>query len=180
MATVDCICPPNKAGETRHPDGDTIELRERLDFASGRTARNFIAMGKQEDKATAEIMTDLTQWYMLAGIRTWTVVDAYGKPVEPNRITIPEYLFSHPEAAEIVGDEADDLYSEAVIAPLVVRGSSSMPPMPMGGSTSATNGSSSKPPKPSKRSSTTTTPTDDIETTSLSLVGASSSSLNSE
>ena len=173
---IPCICPP-KAGEVRHPAGDTVTLRDRLDFRAATTARNTVAMMKQEDDevSTAEILAGLTEVYLLLGIASWTVQDARGKPVEPNKATIREYLLSNPDMAMLVGDAADELYSESVIAPLVARASTSSQPTPTPASTSPTNGSGASHPKPSKRSSTTTTPTDDTETTSLSLVGASRS-----
>ena len=181
MATVECLCPPKATGETRHPDGDTIELRERLDFRSALTARNTFALLKSEDPdvSVAEIMASLTETYLLLGIRTWSVQDAKGKPVEVNKAAIREYLLSKPDQAMVVGDEADGLYSDAVIAPLVARALSFSPTTPTNGSTSATNGSSPKHRKPPKRSSTTTIPTDDTGPTSLSLAGGSSSSPNS-
>jgi hypothetical protein len=176
MATVECLCPPTKAGEVRHPDGETIELRERLDFDAGRTARNIIKMGKAEELTTPEIMTELSDWFLTAGIRKWSVIDEAGKPVEPNRATIAKYLFANDAAHETICDEADGLYSEAVTAPLVAAAWKPSPPTPTKPSTSQTNGSSSKPPKPSKPSSTTTSPTDATGRTSRSLDGVSSSS----
>lgn len=180
MVTVECLCPPKSTGEARHPEGDTIELRERLDFAAGRTGRNIIKVGKAEDLSTAEIMTELTDWFVIAGIRTWSVVDEKGKPVEPNRYTIPQYLFANEGARETISDAADDLYAEAVTAPLVNGAWRSSPSTPTNGSTSATNGSTPKHRKPSKRSLTSTTPMDVTATTSSLLVGGSSSSQNSE
>lgn len=181
MVTIPCPCPPTADGEPRHADGDTVELRERLDFAAGRTARNIIAIGKAEGTGTAQIMTELTGWYIVSGIASWTVVDAKGKPVEPDAETIHRLILDNPDtsAAEAIGDACDDLYSERVISPLLVRGSTSSPDMPTNGSTSLTTGSTSKPRKPSKPSSTTTTPTADIVTISPSRDGVSSSSQKS-
>ncbi len=171
---IECICPP-KAGQPRHPDGDTVELRERLDFAAGRTARNIIKLGKAEELSTPEIMTQLTDWYLLAGIRTWSVVDEKGKPVDVNRAAIEHYLYANEGAREALSDEADQMYSEAVTAPLVQEAWRPSPTTPTSASTSATNGSTPKSLKPSKRSSTITSLTDDTETTSPSLAGVSNS-----
>jgi hypothetical protein len=176
MVTVECLCPPTPAGETRHPDGDTIELRERLDFRSALTARNTIVMLNQEAAETPEILAALTETYLLLGIASWSVVDAKGKAVEPNKATIREYLLSRPDTAMAVGDEADALYSDAVITPLVVRAQTSSPHTLTNGSTSATNGSAPKPRTRSKRSSTTTSQTAVIEPTSAPPDGDSSSS----
>lgn len=181
MVTVGCLCPPKATGEVRHATGDTIELRERLDFRSALTARNTFAMMKQEDPDTsaAEILAALTEVYLLLGIASWSVVDGKGKPVEPNKAAIREYLLSKPDVAMTVGDAADELYSEAVITPLVVRAQNSSLPSPTNGSISATNGSHPKPRKPSKPSSTTTTPMEDTETITPSPGGDSRSSPNS-
>ena len=170
MATIECVCPPLRSGEVRHPEGDLITLRERLDFRSALHARNTVILMKQEDENSnaADILAALTEVYLLVGIKSWTLFDDKGKAIEPNRATIRAFMDEHPDAAMTVGDEADGLYSEAVITPLVARASNYSPPTPIKGSTSATNGRSPAPPKPSKRSSTTTTPTDVTATISAS------------
>lgn len=179
MATIECICPPKADGGVRHPDGDTVTLRERLDFRSALTARNAIALAQSEGGSTAEILAALTESYVFLGIESWTVVDAKGKPVEVSRAAIRDYLLDDPEAAMTVADEADELYREAVIAPLVARASKSSPTTPTNGSTYRTNGSRPKRPKPSKPSSTTTTRTGATVTTLRPRAGVSSSSQNS-
>jgi hypothetical protein len=175
MATVTCLCPPKATGEVRHPDGDTIDLRERLDFRSALTARNVFVLLKTEDPdvSTGEIMATLTETYLLLGIESWSLVDAKGKAVEVSKAAIRELLLTNQEAAMVVGDEADARYSEAVIAPLVARASNSSPATPTNGSTSVTTGSVPKPRKPSKPSSTTTTRTGATVTTSQSPAGVS-------
>ncbi len=173
---IPCIC-PLKDGQTRHEAGDTVTLHERLDFRAATTARNTVAMMKQEDDdvSTAEILAGLTEVYLLLGIASWSVVDDRGKAVEPNKQTIRQYLLSNPDVAMLVGDAADELYSDSVIAPLVARASMSSQPTPMPASTSRTNGSGPKNRTRSKPSSTITTLTDDTEMTSPSLAGVSKS-----
>jgi hypothetical protein len=181
MATVECLCPPKATGEVRHPDGDTIELRERLDFRGVLAARNAIALLKNEDPdvSSAEILATLTETYLLLGVRTWSVVDAKGKAVEVNNVSIRQYLFANEEAAIAIADEADDLYRERIIAPLVRAAQNSSPPTPTNDSISPTTGPASKTRKPSKRSSITTIPMADTEMTASSPGGDSSSSRNS-
>lgn len=181
MAQIDCICPPKADGEPRHPGGDTVALRERLDFRSALTARNAFLVLKAEDPdaTTADVLAVLTETYLLLGVESWTAVDAKGKPVPVSKAAIREMLFSHPEAAMVVGDEADSLYAEAVINPLVARASTSSLGTPTPASTSATTTTSPTPPKPSKRSSTTTSRTADIVPISGSRAGDSSSSQKS-
>ena len=169
MAVIDCVCPPKTDGTARHPDGDTITLREKLDFRSALTARNTVILLKQEDEnaSVAEILAALTELYLVMGISKWTLVDEKGKAIEPNRHTIRAFMEANPDAAMEIGDEADGLYSEAVITPLVVRASTSSPPTRTTDSTSVTSGSSQTPRMRSKPSSTTTTRTGGTVTTSL-------------
>lgn len=174
MATFDCICPPKADGSPRHPQGDTVTLAERLDFRAGLAARNTVIVLKQEDEeaSVGEILAALTETYLLHGITSWSFVDAKGKPLEVSRAAIREFMREHSEEAAIVGDEADGLYSSAVLDPLVKRARASSPPTPISASTSATNGSLPAAPKRSRRSSTTTTPTAVTERMSASPGGA--------
>src|SRR4051812_49220185 len=121
MATIDCICPPGGDGEPRHPDGDTVTLRERLDLRGALTARNAFLVAKAEDPdmGAGEILAVLTETYLLVGIESWTLADGRGKAVPVNRAAVRDFIAEHPEAAMVVGDEADSLYSEAVVTPLV-------------------------------------------------------------
>jgi hypothetical protein len=180
MATIDCICPPTKAGDTRHPDGDTVTLRERLDFRAALTARNAIALAQGEGDSTAEILAALTEAYLILGVESWTLVDERGKDIEVSKAAIREVLLAHPDEAMVVADEADDLYRDAVIAPLAAKAAKSSPPTQTTSSTSARNGSPTKRPKPSRPSSTTTTRTVATVTTLPSRDGDSSSSPNLE
>jgi len=177
MATIECACPPTPAGDVRHPDGDLVTLRERLDFRSSLTARNAIVVLKSEDAdaSPGEILAALTETYLLVGIESWTLVDARGKPVPVSKAAIRVLMEEHQESAMAIGDEADGLYNEAVIGPLVRKASSSSPPTPIGASTSATGGGS-PPRKRSRPSSTSTTPMAATERMSASPAGGSSSS----
>lgn len=181
MVAIECICPPRADGSPRHPAGDTVTLRERLDFRAALTARNTMILTKTEDPdaGTAEILAALTETYLLVGVESWSLVDAKGKAVEVTKANIRECLLSHPNVAMTVGNAADELYSESVILPLVALAQTFSPPTPTIGSTSATKPSSAKRPRPSKPSSITPFPTDATATTSPLPAGASSSSRNS-
>lgn len=174
MATIECVCPT--AGDVRHPDGDVVTLRERLDFRSALTARNAIVVLKTEDPdaPAGEVLAALTETYLLVGIESWTFVDARGKPVPVSRAAVRAFMDEHQEAAMSLGDEADGLYNEAVVGPLVRKASNSSPPTPIGASTSAKGGGS--PRKRPKPSSTSTSPTDVTERMSASPAGGSNSS----
>jgi len=181
MVTVACLCPPKATGEVRHPAGDEITLRERLDFRAALTARNTMVLLKEEDPdvSSAEILAALTETYLVLGIEAWSLVDAKGKPLPVSKAAIREVLLTKPDIAMEVGDAADALYSAAVILPLLARAQTSSPPTPTNGLTSAKMPSSPKRPKPSKRSSITTIPTAATVTTSPSPAGDSSSSPSS-
>ena len=90
---IPCVCPPKQDGQPRHTT-DTIELRDRLDFRSALTARNAIALAKEEDDdvSSAEILAVLTETYLLLGIQSWSLVDEKGKKVEPSRTAIREFI----------------------------------------------------------------------------------------
>ena len=175
MVAIDCVCPPTAGGQTRHPNGDEVVLRERLGFHAATTVRQSISLlvNEDPDAGTGEILATFTGQYLLHGIESWSLVDADGKPLPVTRANIRAFMDEHVDAAMTVGDAADEKYTETVLLPLVARASNSSPPTPTGESTSAPTGSTSTPPTPSSPSSTTTSPTDATETTSLSLVGAS-------
>ncbi len=173
MATIECVCPPKADGSPRHPNGDKVTLRPKLDFRAGLTARNTVVLIKQDDPEAdaATILAGLTEVYLLVGIESWTLTDGKGKAVPVSRSAIRELMAEHSEAAMTIGDEADGLYSEAVIAPLVARASKFSAPTPISGSTLATNGSVPAPRKRSKQSLTTTSQTDGIMPMSASQGG---------
>jgi hypothetical protein len=179
--TIPCVCPPRADGQTRHTDGDTITLRERLDFRAALTARNTMVLVKTEDPdaSTAEILAALTETYLLAGIESWSLVDAKNKAVVVSKTAIRECLLTHPDEAMTAGNAADELYSASVILPLVALAQTSSPPTPTTASTSAPRRSSAKRPRRSKPSSITPFPMDATGTTSLLPAGASSSSRSS-
>lgn len=176
---IPCICDP-RGGEVRHPDGDTVSLREKLDFTGVQTLRYAVRVLKTTDDraSTAQTLAVMSEHYIMAGFDAWTVVDAKNKPLPPTPDEIRDRLLGNIDAALAVSDVADDLYLE-VMLPLLNPASTSSPPTPTAESTSPTTASSEKRPKPSKRSSITTIPTDATVVTSSSLDGDSSSSPSS-
>jgi hypothetical protein len=161
---IPCICPPKATGEVRHVNGDRVELRERLGFRSALTARNTIALLKQDDPDVQppEILAALTEVYLEHGIASWTLVDDRGKPTEPNKENVRRLMEFHPDVAMDIGDACDELYTEAVILPLVNRALTSSPDTQTRGSTSPTTTPLPARPKRSRPSSTSTTRTDGI------------------
>jgi hypothetical protein len=177
---IPCLCPPRKDGAQRHPAGDTITLKETLDFRSVTAIRSSIGFLEVGSDA-ADIMAVLTEGYLHYGIDSWSLVAEDGKARPVSRLAIDTILLSDIGAASIVGDAADEVFGEKVMLPLVNRAESFSLPTPTEPTSAPrpVSTASSRSPKPSKPSSTTTTPTDGTGTTSTSRGGASSSSQNS-
>ena len=98
----------------------------------------------------------------------------------PARPAIREFINDHQDIVfDDLVDEADNLYAEQVLLPLVRRAQTSSPPSPTEPSTSAETGLEETPRKPSRRSSTSTTRTNGITTTTSPPAGDSSTSLRS-
>ena len=177
MAVIPCVCPPKADGEPRHPNGDKVNLRPKLDFKDGLWLRQSIIRVKQNDAESdeAEMLAVLTEASLLAGIESWTLTDAKGKPVDVDRTAIRAFMNDHQMEATAVGDEAIALYYDTVIGPLVAAAQTSSQPTPITASISPMNGPSRQARRQSKRSSTTTTPTADTERMSASPGGGYSS-----
>ena len=162
MATIECVCPPKADGSPRHPNGDTVTLRERLSYVAAMTVRNDLGVLKNEDpdSSVGETLAVLSQSFALVGVESWTLTDEKGKPLPVTRANIRAFLDDNIDAGLVVANEAHERYYDKVIGPLVRTASTSSLPTPISGSTSARNGSVPAPRKRSKPSSTTTTPTD--------------------
>ena len=162
---IPCVCPPLSTGAPRHTT-DTITLRDALGFRAARAARNSILVVRELDPESSigDVLAALSEVYLIEGIESWSLVDQRNKPLELSRKSIRAFMAEHPEEAGMAADRADDLYQEAVFAPLVKRASTSSQPSQTEPSTSAEIGSTSTPRKRSKPSSTTTTQTDGTAT----------------
>ena len=83
--TIECICPPTADGEPRH-EQDTITFKETFSFHEVVALQKDMAMAGSDDDATVgDSLAALTEGYIVRGITSWTVVDARGKAVTPNR-----------------------------------------------------------------------------------------------
>ena len=168
---IPCLCPG-----TPH-EGDTVTLRDTLDFHAVTAIRHAVSFLEAEDTTayTAEVLATLTEGYVFHGIASWTLVGDDGKPLPASRANIRERLLPDVLAASAVGDAADELYGEKVLLPLLVRASTSSATTPTETSTSPRTDSPKRPRTPSSPSSTTSTRTAATATTGTSPVGASSS-----
>ena len=169
---IPCPCPG-----TPHPDGDTVELREKLGLAAGIAVQRLVIEANTSTRSmeAAELSGVLAEGYLLHGVEAWTLIDENGSLVPVTKDTIRARLLADFSVAAPVAEAADGLYMAAVILPLVKKAERSSPTTPTNGSTSANQGGSRPRPKRSKPSSTTTTLTVATETTSIPLAGVSSS-----
>jgi hypothetical protein len=158
VSGIPCPCP-----DTPHPDGDTVELRERLGLAAGveiqATVRGLIG------KPDAVIVAALVEAYVRHGIVAWTFVDDIGKAVPVTPENIQTWVLDDFTLATPVAEAADELYEDAVLGPLVRSAATSSPTTPTESSTSATDSGSDENPTPSSPSSTVSTPTGGTVTT---------------
>ena len=156
---IPCPCP-----NTPHPDGDTVELREKLGLAAGveiqATVRGLIG------KPDAVIVAALVEEYVKHGVAGWTFVDKDGAPVDVTPENVQSWVLDDFTLATPVAEAADKLYEDAVLGPLVRAAANSSRTTPTESSTSPTDSGSDENPTQSSPSSTETTPTDDTETTS--------------
>lgn len=170
---VACPCPG-----TPHPDGDTVNLREKLGLHEGVAVQRLVIDANQAGTGlgAAELTGILAEGYLLYGVEGWTFLNEQGLPLPCTRDTIRSVLLADFTLAAPVAEAADDLYMAAVILPLVKRAQSSSPTTPTNGSTSPRPRGTRSRPKQPKRSSTTTSLTDVTEGTSPLPAGASNSS----
>lgn len=154
---------------------DEVYLRPRLGYAAGADASVAAAayVGKAID--ANDLAKAIVPIYIRGGAVGWNLVDDDGEAVPFDA----EVLLSDWDVAVIVGDQADNLYSEVITRPLVKAASQSSPLTPTAASTSRRKRSTGSPRKRSKPSSTSTTRTDGIVTISPSPESDSKSSPNS-
>jgi hypothetical protein len=178
--TIDCLC-PKKGEAVRHPKGDTVTLRDRLDFHGATTTQKAIGQMYREDgeASDAELTALLVEHYLLFGIEAWTLRDADDKPLTLTRAAIREHILPHSSVAWAISDAADSLYQSQVMLPLMERVQRYLRDSQTAESTSPTSGEPPEPPRPLKRSSTSTTRTGATATITSSLDGDSNSSQSS-
>jgi hypothetical protein len=172
--TIPCACPIPPDGQARHPDGDTVTLRDKLDWDTAVLLQKSIQVQAIGGTSTQAVMAMMTKFYVRHCIASWTLVDEKGAALEVAQENIADRIESNLEAAFRIGDAADDLYRDTAL-PLVIRAFGSLRPTPTDEPTSPKKSGSQKPRKRSKPSSTSTIPTVVTGLTSTRLDGASSS-----
>ena len=173
---IPCICPLREGGEQRHPQGDTVTLRPTLAFRDAAAIRYALGQAVRDDPdlGTPEFLGIVSEFYILGGVEAWSLLDEHSKPVAVTKDAIRTLLLTKADVAYVVADAADELYTAAVVLPLLQTASKSSQPTQTDASTSVKTSSSEDQPMPSKPSLTTTSQTEDTETTSRPLAGVSS------
>lgn len=171
-----CECPGSPH------DQDEVYLRPRIGYEAGVDAAMAMQTAFAEQMDSNQLARRIVPVYVRGGAIGWNLLDADGSPLPFD----PEIILSDWETALLVGDKADDIYSEAVIRPLVQSTPGSSPSTPTTSSTSAppsrpasvtpASGRSAKPRKRSRPSSTSTSRTAGIVQISRSPGSDSSSS----
>lgn len=138
-----CQCPG-----TPH-EQDEVHLLPRLTFdggAAGNAVLQRWAAGLVSDdpKAREAFERDLSVVYLTHQVAGWNLVDDSGKPIPYS----PDMLLSDYGTARAVADRADDLYSEALLAPLAAAVSTSSPAGRTAGATSRSRPPSGRRRKP--------------------------------
>ena len=180
MVAIPCICPPDGS---RHPDGDEVTLRPKLDYRHVAAIENSVAMlrierGNDDMVDIDEVMGLFDEGYLRYGVVAWTLEGPDG-PIPATPKNVERYLLPNITACMLVGQEAQEAYQGDLLVPLAVRASRSSADTPTTDSTSPPTGSSEEetdPPTPLKPSSITTIQTDDTATTGTSPDGDSRSS----
>lgn len=126
-----CTCPGTPHdGRDGADDGDIVVMRPFLDFAAGSEALRKIIESDGEVNRVAELVGPV---YVREGPESWNVVDERGPvPLDTASILV-NYSWSYP-----IAEKGDDLYSQAVLAPLLERTNGTSGSTPNGKSTSRT------------------------------------------
>ncbi len=173
---VKCLCPARPDGLPRH-EQDYVNLRDRLDFRQAVAVRVDIRETVKAGGSEGELEGMLAESYVIHGVESWSLVDEKNKPLPLTRDNLRNVLLADYDTGQEVANEADNLYTEAVVLPLLNRVLESSPASPMPASTSVTSGTSTR--KPRSPSSTSTTRTAATGTTRPRPDGVSRLSPNS-
>ena len=119
---IPCICP-----DKSHADGDSIGFLWPLDFSRMALINRTIRYEKtaRAGLSMPAALAMLAELYLRNCITSWTLQED-GKPIPATEENVERYLMNGaPDVALDVADAADDLYSEAVLSPLVQKASTS-------------------------------------------------------
>ncbi len=106
---------------TPHPDGDVVYLYPELSMPGGMAAQTAISEAWGDDGFDAVKFQGLiAPVWVQYGVADWTFLDDLGQPIPANPENIMRAL-PYGKGGRAVAEKADDLYNEAVLAPLAER-----------------------------------------------------------
>lgn len=140
-----CRCPG-----TPHTDGDVVYLAPELSMLGGMAAQGAIAMSGTDPIALQEALG--TVWIRHAVI-DWNLIDEDGDKLALTQDNITRSL-PYARGGRVVAERADDLYHEAILAPLEERVAKLSKRGPKDDSTSRTKASPRKRQSPSSTATT--------------------------
>jgi len=108
----DCLC-----ANSPHPDGDFVYLAPQLSLDGGLAANGVIASFSDD---LPRLEKELGLSLVSAGVNGWNFLDDAGLPIPVTPENIRAAL-PWDRGGRLVAEEADGLYSQSVIAPLVAR-----------------------------------------------------------
>jgi len=142
----DCTCPGSPHdGRDGADDGDIVTLRPHLGFAAGAEALRKIIESDGDVNRVAELVGPV---YIREGVIGWNVIDENGAAELDIDGILDDYALAYP-----IAEAADDMYSEAVLRPLVARMNALSGNGRTAASTHPTRRSSKPRPSPRKSSS---------------------------
>jgi hypothetical protein len=97
-----------------HPDGDIVYLHPELSMQGGLAAQGAIAEGTGDLVLLQEL---LARVWITHGVAAWTFVDDEGNPIPVTPANVARAL-PYAKGGRLIADKADDLYHEAILAPL--------------------------------------------------------------
>lgn len=170
----ECLCPG-----TPHANGDLVYLRAKMGYTGGAVLQGemseYLATPVAERGSWMKLNARLKALYLEEGIEAWNLVDGEGNRIPVSTGTIREQFledFAKADRVTVIADKADELYYEAVLAPLVKRLLASSQPTPTSGSTSQTPSTDqSESASPSTRPSSKVRKRSKPSSTSTSLTG---------
>ena len=109
-----------------HTSGDEVYLAPEASLTRGLRANGALAEAGND---SARLETLLGRVFIEEGVIAWTFTDDDGDPIPVTRANI-ERLLPWGRGGSDVSERANDLYSEAVLAPLVRRSQAMSKPGP--------------------------------------------------
>jgi hypothetical protein len=107
-----CGCP-----NAPHADGDIVYLAPELSMPGGMAAQSAISEGITDPLRLQELLAEV---WVRHGVIDWNLVDEDGDKLPLDAATIKAAL-PYGKGGRLVAERADDLYAEAILAPLEER-----------------------------------------------------------